>query len=326
MKSKFAKVAIGISVLLLTVTGCTRAEYSVQIDDKENGSSSFQVEIERDGLEKALETYDLTTQEFLDQVKSSIEKNSSEEENLKFEIIDTDSTAGFKTSNFGSLKSDGNLQEMVEIDKDNAKVTLPLNTIILQALAGVAEPEEVFSSFDVKIIFPGNVSQANYSGRIFGDTVTWGLEDVLASLEANEPLVATGSLTPSLSPIVIGGGIVGGLLIVVIMTLLLYRIGSKRKRRNIAAGLEAYNQTKVSSPQDWAAQQLTPPSASQSEINSSKSSPTQYKLPPLPLGSPIRPPALSSEVLPSLSSMPSSQLGEPRKSLPMPPLPPRKSK
>lgn len=350
MKSRFTKAFAVVGVLTLALTGCTEAKIGIDIEGDNTAATKMSFEIDRAELDKTLANYGgLSSSEFLQELKTEAEKSSGEGQNIDAKVIDEDDIVGIELSSAGAIPEDGNASqgagtETIIKQDDNYVVTVPVNEMVA-SFAELGDPKDIFTSFDVHIAFPGDVVEANYDAKTSGNEVLWNTDNVLASLEANEPLVATGSAKAGGIPVLLG--IVIGLLVLAGAGGAAYVFYFKDKlgKKNDDSNEDSVDNTVPTPPVNWgnngepaqpaknaygephasgtnnAWNQPSPQSLSaQSEFITPQpvSAPTP-PIPPLPRTTPAQSPVASPPDTPS-----SPSTGGQRKLPPLPPLPPRR--
>jgi len=210
------------AALLLSLTGCLNMDIDVAVkEDGKTASVAYQLGYDKNKIVKALSAGGedrIDKKAICKEIEDSITQESPEYEmtwtESKDECLATYKavTVQYDKNGLKPVKEANELLEsksisLEKIDEDTTKVALDFTSLSdLNSPASSATPEELFSSFNTTVSYPGKISEVNNGGVLSnGDkTVTWNLDSVLESIDAKEPLAATGELkSESLAPKVI---------------------------------------------------------------------------------------------------------------------------
>jgi hypothetical protein len=350
MKSRFSKALAAAGVMLIALTGCTDAKINVDIKSDETASLDMSFQIQRDQLDEALKNYAggaITSDAFVEQLKKT--SAQSDDKTAKIEVKDDKKVIGLRetsTRKVSDVPKTGEQGITISQDDSNYLVNIPANTLVKSFIDELnVEPEKLFTSFDVAISFPGDVQNANYGGKISGNTVTWNLNDVMKSVKEDKPLKALGAVESSGPPLLLF--IVIGLFVIAAAGIVAYRYLGVGKN---SFGPKGKTPKPVSPSEDSSVGHWNNTHTQEKPVNNIPTPPAQtfasspapqqtQPMPPIPPQNvfPQRPQAApqqpnipfpSSRPLPPVTTpqQPSSPPeGQKRKPLPpLPPLPPRR--
>lgn len=261
MKLKDKLLATGIIVTsFFLLTGCTEVNYNVTVDNKETYTVVYEVKVDKNKLEKALEeTGQDDPKKYVDRYIEDLKKaddfkESSDGTVLAFQIVSEGEVLPERAPSgdmlFVSQNKKG--EELV--------VNLPLYKMLPPEVTQVENLNYVFTEFEVTASFPGQVKHTNFNGSsdIFTKTVTWDTNSVVESIKKKQPLTAVANSSEFFLFSPFAGIIVLALGILFVIVQMIRRKAHAVKLKKLADDEAAMSDTDwdASTPEAWALKQI----------------------------------------------------------------------
>jgi hypothetical protein len=225
--------AVGVAVLAIVLSGCVKAESSVEL--REDGTLTLTIEqtISKDSIEDAT---GYTPDQATDGIRDLIKTNYGEDFEDKTSITETDDSVIATFTQEGTydnqgvhLPDDQSLPMSTQVKDGKIDFILDITTYAEDNGFRTAEAfQKYYSEFTFSVTFPGAVDGENTNGTVNGRTVTWDTEKTLELINSGSGYKASGSQggTPVFL-FVLGGALIVG---VIVGLLVIYRVKvTKRK-------------------------------------------------------------------------------------------------
>ena len=207
IKRRVLSSVVVAGAMLGFLTACADVDINVKVDDASTVEYSYKATVLREDVDASGM---ITADEALIYLGSSVD--TFEENGAKYEVIDADGRIGSITSTKGTYEGTKTLPELLpiaetpylEVSKDaNGVITVSIPVAEISKAYDIATKEDfkkAFTSFNVTIEFPGDVTDVSNNGKASGNTVTWTAENVYDATSKGQSLIAKGGNVSSGPP------------------------------------------------------------------------------------------------------------------------------
>lgn len=225
---KICKI-ISVLILSLTLVGCMKVQYQIDIKDKDDIEANLKVLYSKE----MIDTYGLSQ----DDIKAQLESEEGFEGWTLTKInekIDNEEYVGYNAK--GPKEAVDSISDSLTVSGDKYTLKLESDTPISNIVGedeveqlgySVEQLEKMGLEIEIKITMPGKITNATL-GKINDNVVTIGLMD-LNNANSNEITIVSKASEKSNST----GLIVGGVVIVIVAIAGVYFYKNKKKPKNI---------------------------------------------------------------------------------------------